>query len=161
ADGSELGDTVLEHGDGGSALDGLGYHGVATGRLASRLVRQITAALLSRTPRRVNREHADPLANPEAFPCDDGGAGMSSDLWAETTSVGTLRADDLSAPGAVIRYGRYLYRTTGTRIGQGGMGAVFELERRLDGTGPIEPVVGKTFHANYLFQLRNDEVTRR
>jgi serine/threonine protein kinase len=86
---------------------------------------------------------------------------MSSDPWMETTTVGTLRADDMVQPGVVIRYGRYLYRTAGRKLGQGGMGAVFEMERRLDGAGPAEPVVGKTFHANYLFQLRTDEVTRR
>jgi serine/threonine protein kinase len=86
---------------------------------------------------------------------------MSSDPWVETTSVGTMRADDLTTAGVVIRYGRYLYRTLGKKLAQGGMGVVYELERRLDGAGPAEPVVGKTFHANYLFQLRTDEVTRR
>ena len=41
------------------------------------------------------------------------------------------------------------------------MGTVYELERRDDATGAVEAVVGKVFHANYLFQLRTDEVTRR
>lgn len=86
---------------------------------------------------------------------------MSTAPWVETTSIGTLRADDLATAGLVVRYGRHLYRTTGRKLSQGGMGVVYHVERRLDGTGPVEEVVGKTFHANYLFQLRTDEVTRR
>lgn len=88
------------------------------------------------------------------------GPAMSAP-WVETTSVGTLRADELAQPGVCFRYGRYLYQTTGAKLAQGGMGVVYDLERRLDGSGPVEAVVGKAFHANYLFQLRTDEVTRR
>src|SRR5215216_6291529 len=86
---------------------------------------------------------------------------MSTPSWVETTTVASLRAEDLATRGIVFRYGRHLYHTTGAKLSQGGMGAVFDMERRLDGTGPAEQVVGKTFHANYLFQLRTDEVTRR
>jgi serine/threonine protein kinase len=81
--------------------------------------------------------------------------------WNETVSIGTLRSEDLAKPDAVFRYNRYLYRTTGKHLSNGGMGAVYELERRDDETGAIEAVVGKVFHANYLFQLRTDEITRR
>ena len=81
--------------------------------------------------------------------------------WGETTSIGTLRSDDLTRGGAVFRYQTYLYRTTGKHISNGGMGTVFELERREDQNGSMEPVVGKVFHSNYLFQLRTDDVTRR
>src|SRR6185436_6653305 len=81
--------------------------------------------------------------------------------WVETVSIGTLRSEDLSKPDAVFRYNRYLYRTTGKHLANGGMGTVYELERRDDETGAIEAVVGKVFHANYLFQLRTDEITRR
>jgi serine/threonine protein kinase len=81
--------------------------------------------------------------------------------WVETTSVGTLRSDDLSRAGAVFRYQNYLYRTTGRHLSNGGMGTVFELERREDQVPDIEAVVGKVFHPNYLFQLRTDDVTRR
>jgi eukaryotic-like serine/threonine-protein kinase len=81
--------------------------------------------------------------------------------WVETVSIGTFRSEDLTKPDAVFRYNRYLYRTTGKHLSNGGMGAVYELERRDDATGAIEPVVGKVFHANYLFQLRTDEITRR
>jgi serine/threonine protein kinase len=81
--------------------------------------------------------------------------------WVETTSIGTFKSEDLTKPGNVFRYNRYLYRTLGKHLANGGMGAVYELERRDDDTGVIEAVVGKVFHANYLFQLRTDEVTRR
>lgn len=81
--------------------------------------------------------------------------------WDETTSIGTLRSDDLARAGEVFRYNRYLYRTSGVHLSNGGMGSVYELERRDDETGAVEKVVGKVFHSNYLFQLRTDEVTRR
>jgi serine/threonine protein kinase len=81
--------------------------------------------------------------------------------WVETVSIGTFRSEDLTKPDAVFRYNRYLYRTTGKHLSNGGMGTVYELERRDDATGAIEAVVGKVFHANYLFQLRTDEITRR
>jgi len=86
---------------------------------------------------------------------------MSASPWVETTSLAALCADDMTRPDVVVRVGRYLYRTTGRRLGQGGMGVVHDMERRLEGSGPPELVVAKTFHANYLFQLRTDEVTRR
>ncbi len=81
--------------------------------------------------------------------------------WVETTSIGTFKSEDLTKPGIVFRYNRYLYRTLGKHLANGGMGAVYELERRDDDTGAIEAVVGKVFHSNYLSQLRTDEVTRR
>ncbi len=83
------------------------------------------------------------------------------DSWDETTSIGTLRSDDLATAGQVFRYNRYLYRTSGTHLANGGMGTVYALDRRDDETGAVEPVVGKVFHSNYLYQLRTDEVTRR
>jgi serine/threonine protein kinase len=81
--------------------------------------------------------------------------------WVETTSVGTLRSDDLAKPNLVFRYNRYVYRTSGQHLSNGGMGTVYELDRRDDETGAEEKVVGKVFHSNYLYQLRTDEVTRR
>lgn len=84
---------------------------------------------------------------------------MSS--WVETTSVGTLRSEDLAKANLVFRYNRYVYRTSGQHLSNGGMGTVYELERRDDETGAEERVVGKVFHSNYLYQLRTDEVTRR
>lgn len=84
-----------------------------------------------------------------------------TDSWVETTSIGTLRSEDLAKPGVVFRYNRYLYRTNGKHLSNGGMGTVYEVERRHDDTGAIERSVGKVFHSNYLYQLRTDEVTRR
>jgi serine/threonine protein kinase len=84
-----------------------------------------------------------------------------SDSWAETTSIGTLRSGDLAQPGHAFRYNRYTYRTLGKHLSNGGMGSVYELERCDVTSGVVEPVVGKVFHANYLHQLRTDEVTRR
>ena len=84
-----------------------------------------------------------------------------TDSWEETTSIGTLRSEDLTKPDIGFRYGHYLYRTRGNHIANGGMGTVYEIERRDDNTGVIESVVGKVFHSNYLHQLRTDEVTRR
>src|SRR5688572_2683909 len=81
--------------------------------------------------------------------------------WVETTSVGTLRSEDLAKANLVFRYNRYVYRTNGQHLSNGGMGTVYELERRDDETGAEERVVGKVFHSNYLYQLRTDEVTRR
>jgi hypothetical protein len=83
------------------------------------------------------------------------------DAWDETTSIGTLRSDDLAQAGNVFRYNHFVYRTNGAHLANGGMGTVYELERRDDETGIVEKVVGKVFHSNYLYQLRTDEVTRR
>ena len=55
-----------------------------------------------------------------------------SDDWAETTSIGTLRADQMVRPDVCFRYNRYLYRTLGKHIANGGMGSVHALENRLD-----------------------------
>src|SRR4051812_49057193 len=81
--------------------------------------------------------------------------------WAETTTIGMLRSDDLAREGLVFRYNRFLYKTLGEHLSNGGMGMVYELQRQDDDTGVVEAVVGKVFHSNYLYQLRTDEVTRR
>ena len=86
---------------------------------------------------------------------------MSGALWVETAAIASLRAEDLQRPGVVFRHGSHLYRTTGQKVAQGGMGVVHEVERRHEAGGPVEAAVAKTFHASYLYQLRSDEVTRR
>jgi serine/threonine protein kinase len=80
--------------------------------------------------------------------------------WIENQSVDQMRADDLRREGLVFRHGAHLYRTTGRHLSHGGMGSVFQMERRAD-SGAIEQVVGKIFHAQYLYQLRTDDVARR
>jgi tRNA A-37 threonylcarbamoyl transferase component Bud32 len=84
-----------------------------------------------------------------------------TDSWVETTPIGTLRSADLARKDLLFRYNRYVYRTSGVHLSNGGMGTVYELSRRDDLTGAEERVVGKVFHENYLYQLRTDEVTRR
>src|ERR1700733_1922617 len=84
-----------------------------------------------------------------------------TDSWVETTSIGTLRSDDLAGANNVFRHNRFLYKTLGEHLSNGGMGIVYELQRQHDETGEVEAVVGKVFHSNYLYQLRTDEVTRR
>ncbi len=86
---------------------------------------------------------------------------MTPPPWAENIQIGLLRADDLQRADLIFRYGRYLYRTVGTHLAAGGMGTVSLMERRLDGSGGVEDVVGKTFQNSYLQQIRSDEVTRR
>jgi serine/threonine protein kinase len=81
--------------------------------------------------------------------------------WAETAPIASLRSDDLARAGVVFRHHKHLYRTLGKHLATGGMGMVYELERRSDQTLAVESVVGKVFHSNYLVQLRTDEVTRR
>ena len=71
-----------------------------------------------------------------------------------------LTGEHLTRAGVVFRCHGEVYRTLGRVLGQGGMGVVYELERRADGASAVEPVVGKVFRANHLFQLRTDEVTR-
>ena len=84
-----------------------------------------------------------------------------TDSWVETTSIGTLRSEDLAKSGITFRYNHYLYRMQGKHLSNGGMGTVYELDRRDENTGVEEAVVGKVFHSSYLHQLRTDEVTRR
>ena len=81
--------------------------------------------------------------------------------WNETRLLSDLSARDLQSPGVVFRHGRYLYRTTGEHLSNGGMGSIYVMERFAEDSGAVEPVVGKTFHSQYLYQLRTDEVTRR
>lgn len=81
--------------------------------------------------------------------------------WTESRLLADVRAADLGEEGLVFRHGRHRYRTTGRHLGNGGMGAVYHLERLDESTGRTEAVVGKTFHSQYLYQLRTDEITRR
>ena len=83
-----------------------------------------------------------------------------SSSWAENRPLHELRAADLATEGVVFRHGHYLYRTTGKHLNQGGMGAVYNMERYSDGTRRVEAVVGKTFLQQYLHQLQTDEITR-
>src|SRR6478672_3900975 len=117
--------------------------------------------------RRMNVAPAASLANRcSSMDCEGWGTTFDADpsrsrRQCDNTSIGTMRSEDLAKGGLVFRYNRYLYRTLGAHLANGGMGTVYTLERRDDASGVVEAVVGKVFHANYLHQLRTDEVTRR
>ena len=84
-----------------------------------------------------------------------------AETWSKPVSLAKLNADHFKEPGTVFEWEDYHYRTTGREIGTGGMGSVFLLSRRpSNGSAESEPVVGKVFHAEYLYQLRTDEITR-
>jgi serine/threonine protein kinase len=82
--------------------------------------------------------------------------------WGDARSLQELVAADLTREGVVFHHEQDLYRTTGRHLQSGGMGAVYCVERHARaGGGAVEQVVGKTFHAQYLSQLRTDEITHR
>ncbi len=66
----------------------------------------------------------------------------------------------MATQGVVFHHQGSDYRTTGKNLNSGGMGDVFLLARSNCETGELDPVVGKVFHSEYLYQLRTDEVTR-
>lgn len=80
--------------------------------------------------------------------------------WIENRSLGEMRADEMRQEGVVFRHGGHLYRTGGRHLSHGGMGSVFHMARRAGEAG-VEEVVGKIFHAQYLYQLRTDDITLR
>jgi serine/threonine protein kinase len=81
--------------------------------------------------------------------------------WSDPIPVAELRGGDLGKGGVVFASDGSVYRTTGEHLNDGGMGSVYFLERQGADGHTIEPVVGKIFHQNYLYQLRTDDVTRR
>lgn len=85
----------------------------------------------------------------------------TSSTWTENRSLTDVRSQDLSREDVVFHHDQHLYRTTGKHLSQGGMGTVYVMERRPAEGGGVEEVVGKVFHAQYLYQLRKDEITRR
>ena len=80
--------------------------------------------------------------------------------WAPPIPLTELRAADLGQQGVVFEHSSGAYRSTGKNLSSGGMGDVFLMARQDPTTGELEPVVGKVFHSEYLYQLRTDEVTR-
>ena len=85
----------------------------------------------------------------------------TSTHWTESRRLSDMCAADLQSEGIVFRHGRHLYRTSGEHLSAGGMGSVYVMERFAEDSGAIEPLVGKVFHSQYLYQLRTDEITRR
>jgi serine/threonine protein kinase len=76
-----------------------------------------------------------------------------------------LRAVDLERENVRFTDGKYLYTTSGRRLGHGGMGNVWSMARWPAGDGEEdatpEIVVGKTFREEFLVLLREDETARR
>src|SRR5687768_12424475 len=93
---------------------------------------------------------------------------LAGPRWEEARPLAELRSVDLTIPDLPFTDGEWLYATTGLQIGQGGMGAVYALERRPARSGStgarpaeeVEQVVGKVFRSEYLCQLRTDAVSR-
>jgi len=75
--------------------------------------------------------------------------------------VSSLYAEELLIPGEVFRAGDSLYRTTGERLGEGGMGVTYLLERRRSGKSGSSQAVAKLFFEEFLAQVSEDEVARR
>ncbi|MSP61439.1 MAG: hypothetical protein EXR72_14045 [Myxococcales bacterium] len=77
--------------------------------------------------------------------------------------LGRLRAVDLERSENRFTDGKFLYGTSGKRVGSGGMGNVWTLARWpvSHPNGAPEMVVGKTFREEFLILLREDETARR
>jgi tRNA A-37 threonylcarbamoyl transferase component Bud32 len=106
---------------------------------------------------------------------------MPADREPAPCPLSELSARDLTRAGVVFAHDGATYCTTGEFLAKGGMGELYALERRChdggdsdddagsrDGHGAVtrrrgvsEPAVAKVFQAEYLVQIRTDEVTRR
>jgi len=89
----------------------------------------------------------------------------ANDLWSAPIPVGQLTAGDLARPGVVFEHGGYLYRTTGSTAGQGGMGNTYLVAfRPVEGGAPLardQAAVAKVFHGDYLRGMKSDPVVQR
>jgi serine/threonine protein kinase len=88
------------------------------------------------------------------------------DTWSGAVPISELTAADLARPGVVFRHGGYVYRTTGTNAGTGGMGNTYLLAFRPADRieSPLQrdqAAVGKVFHGEYLRCVKNDPMLRR
>lgn len=82
----------------------------------------------------------------------------------EPLPLARLRADDLAVPDLAFTDGVHHYVTSGQKLGHGGMGNVWTLQRRpLSGAGAATTttVVGKTFREEFVLLLREDAAARR
>src|SRR5262245_51306969 len=90
------------------------------------------------------------------------------EVGAAPLALSAVRAGDLERRGVLFVHGPDLFLTTGEHVGKGGMGNAFLLSLPSTASsggaeidrGPRQ-AVGKVFHAEYLYQLRTDEITRR
>jgi serine/threonine protein kinase len=86
-----------------------------------------------------------------------------SQSWSAPRPLRELRPEDLQTVGAEFLHDGFIYSTTGRRLGQGGMGNCYLVQRRRAElpAGESESCVAKAFHSEYLYQLRTDDITRR
>src|SRR5258708_4757814 len=85
---------------------------------------------------------------------------MSAEPRNQPRQLEEVRAADLTRADLLVWHDGRVYRTAGEHLGGGGVGVAQGVERLL-AEGGVEPVVGKTFHAESLYQPRTDDVTRR
>jgi tRNA A-37 threonylcarbamoyl transferase component Bud32 len=83
------------------------------------------------------------------------------DEWSSPRPLASLKSADFDTPGCVFESEGHIYRTTGERVGQGGMGLAYHVD--LHNPGEAQPVraVAKLYRWEYLLQLRQDEAARR
>ncbi len=89
----------------------------------------------------------------------------ANDLWAAPVPLGELCAADLARAGVVFEHGGYLYRTTGSTAGKGGMGNTYLVAYRpVEGGAALardQAAVAKVFHGDYLRGMKSDPVVQR
>jgi serine/threonine protein kinase len=83
------------------------------------------------------------------------------DEWSSPRPLASLRSVDFDSPGSVFEAEGLLYRTTGERVGQGGMGQAYRVDLLRPGEAQPVRAVAKLYRWEYLLQLRQDESARR
>jgi serine/threonine protein kinase len=83
------------------------------------------------------------------------------DDWSSPRTLESLRSADFDAPGSVFEAEGTLYRTTGERVGEGGLGHAYHVDMLRPGEPTPGRAVAKLYRWEYLLQLRQDESARR
>src|SRR5688500_4517929 len=83
------------------------------------------------------------------------------DGWSSPLPLASLKSADFDTPGCVFEAEGHLYRTTGQRVGQGGMGHAYQVDLQVPGEARPVRAVAKLYRWEYLLQLRQDEAARR
>lgn len=85
---------------------------------------------------------------------------MNAD-WRDARDVSALATVDLETPGVTFRAGDTFYRTTGERLGHGGMGHAWHLDQVRANDPRTHRAVAKVFRWEFVYQLRQDPEARR
>jgi tRNA A-37 threonylcarbamoyl transferase component Bud32 len=83
------------------------------------------------------------------------------EAWRDPRPLAELASADFDVAGATFAVGELEFRTTGERVGEGGMGHAYHLDARRVGDHAPVKAVAKLFRWEFLAQLRQDEVARR